>query len=673
METIMNAPLNRAVEWVSADYQPLVLGGLVLLSLAVFFAAAWPKYKVLRLSAADATRFGNPLKRLGHVLRIVFAQSKLLKRAGPGWMHALIFWGFCILLLRAAQFFAIGFFPGLPFRSLGVVWDAYIFVKDIFVLLVTGAVLYALYRRLAARPPRLTLSGEGLLILALILLIMITDALFEAAFFELYPGTASLWSPVGYFTAKAVFNNCPIAAVQGWHNFAYWGHVTAILVFIDLLPRSKHFHIVTSFANVYFANVSGHAEPPARLDFEDESQETFGVTRIEEFSWKGLLDLHTCTECGRCDLVCPALNSGKPLSPKEFTVALRGHLNQVTPDLLGGGETPRPALAGDVIADETVWSCTTCGACEEECPLEIQYVNKMIDLRRGLVMMDSRFPRELNRAFKSLETNGNPWGFGRDSRADWAAELGVRLWDKAQPTEYLYFVGCNGSFDNRGKQVATAVVKLLQTAGVDFSILGKAEGCTGDPARRAGNEYLFDMLAAQNAATFRENGVTKVVTHCPHCFNALKNEYPAFGARLDVFHHSELLGRLIAEGKIAPGGTSPEKVVYHDSCYLGRHNKLYDAPRAVIAAGGQAAREPENSRERGACCGAGGARFLLEENTGVKMSHNRIDELMQTNPDTIAVSCPFCVLMLEDAVKSKNLPVKVKDISELLSRGETTG
>ncbi|MFQ5716411.1 MAG: (Fe-S)-binding protein, partial [Nitrospinales bacterium] len=477
---------------------------------------------------------------------------------------------------------------------------------------------------------------------------------------------------LGLMAALSVLPGLAPATLQCLHDLAYWGHVGAILLFFNLIPRSKHFHIVTSFPNVYFSNVDGRGNQLERIDFEDETREDFGVVRIEEFSWKRLLDLHTCTECGRCDTVCPALASGKPLSPKEFTVDLRDHLNAMTPALLdlknSGGMDNRPALAGEVIQDETVWSCTTCGACEEACPVNIEYVNKMIDIRRGLVMTESRFPRELNNAFKSLETNGNPWGFGRDSRADWAAELDVRVWDKENPSEYLYFVGCNGSFDSRGKKIAASVVKLLKTAGVDFSILGKSEGCTGDPARRAGNEYLFDMLASQNAATFKDKKITKVVAHCPHCFNALKNEYPAFGAQLDVIHHSELLSRLVEEGKIAPGEKSSSNTVVHDSCYLGRHNKVYDAPRFLIAAAVETVQEVENSRERGTCCGAGGARFLLEEKTGTRMSHNRVDELMQTHPDTIAVSCPFCVLMLEDALKAKGLAdkVRVKDVSELM-------
>lgn len=663
---------------------PWILTGLTLLSVAVFLLAVWPKWRVLQ-QAPRENRFDRPVQRLWNTLQIAFLQTKMFKETAAGWMHAFIFWGFLVLLFRAAEFFFIGFFPTVEIRFPGSVSVAnvYSLIKDGFVVLVILACLYALYRRLMTQPKRLNLSGEGILILVLILLIMLSDVLFAGAEAARFPQTASGWGPLGWGLAALGLNRLDSALLATLQAVGYWVHVVSILFFIDLLPRSKHFHIVTSIPNVYFSNVTGRVSAPQRLDFEEVGRETFGVTRIEEFSWKKLLDFHTCTECGRCDVFCPALNSGKPLSPKQFTIDLRDHLNQDTPRLLSGssgslagssdvgaGTGAEVTLMGGAILDETVWSCTTCGACEEECPVMIEFVNKMIDLRQGLVMMDGRYPKELVPAFKSLETHSNPWGFPSDQRASWAEGLGVKQWDKNHPTEYLYFVGCNGAFDTRGKQVAESVVTALQKAGVDFSILGNREGCTGDPARRLGNEYLFDMLAVKNAATFKDEGILKIVTHCPHCFNSLKNEYPEFGAHLDVIHHSELLARLIREQKISVGEKSKETVVYHDSCYMGRHNKQYEAPRTVLqeTVVQESLREVDTSRERGTCCGAGGARFLLEETTGSRMSHNRVDELMQTNPDIIAVSCPFCILMLEDALKAKNLAdkVKVKDISELL-------
>ena len=656
----MDQHINRAFEWVSPTLQPWVLVFLILSALTAFTMAAWPKLQRL-LKAGKENRADQPLKRIFRTLSVAFGQSRLLKEPKSGWMHAVIFWGFLILLVRAGEFFFIGLFPNIEshFSVTAPLVLPYLWIKDGVVFMVTMAVLYALYRRLVIRPNRLTLSIEGLVILNLILVIAASDILFDSAFIALNPGIeksgplAALFAPLISLLGKNLTGHL--------HSLAYWTHISAILFFLTLLPRSKHFHIVTSIPNVFLSNMNP-GNGLHRIDFEDEEQENFGITEVENFSWKQMLDLHTCTQCGRCDRVCPALATGKPLSPQQLTVNLRDHLN-----------TPSPSdntLLGDVIDDEVLWACTTCGACESACPVMIQYVDKVIDLRRGLILTEDRYPKEFESAFKSLETQSNPWGFPKNSRADWAKALDIPIWDKTNPSEYLYFIGCNGSFDTRGKKISESVVKTLQQAGVSFSILGNSEGCTGDPARRAGNEYLFDMLASQNADTFKQQGVLKVITHCPHCLNSLKNEYPEFGVYLEVIHHSELLETLISDGKISVGEKTDSNVVVHDSCYLGRHNGIYDAPRNVLAAEVQNVQEVEQSRETGTCCGAGGARFLLEENTGTRMSHHRLDELMVTNPDTIAVSCPFCVLMLEDAVKAKGLEgkVKVRDIGEILNK-----
>ena len=664
----MNTSKNRAFEWVSQDLQPFILGFLIALAVTRFFFLLWPKCKIL-LQVAPEDRFNKPITRLWNTVRIAIFQTKILKETKSGWMHAFIFWGFLVLLLRALWFFFIGFFPTVEF-SLGGIETPYALLKDLFVVLVSLAAGYALYRRVVTKPERLTLSVEGIVILSLILLIMLSDALFDAG----WQARNSQVALSGIWIGRSI---APLLQVFGAdlvvhiHNLAYWTHVVCVLYFLTLLPNSKHLHIVTSIPNVFFSRLPERGNGLHRINFENEEQKSFGVSKIDEFSWKKLLDLHSCTECGRCDVVCPALASDKPLSPKQLTVDLRDHLNDEMPYLLGNNREQRgiPTLLGGVINDETLWSCTTCGACEEECPVMIEYVNKVVDLRRGLVLMENRYPTEFVGAFKSLETQSNPWGFGRNTRSDWAKELDVKTWDKHNPTEYLYFVGCNGAFDSRGKKIAAAVVHSLKSAGVDFSILGNDEGCTGDPARRAGNEYLFDLLASRNAELFKEKSIIKIVTHCPHCFNSLKNEYSEFGVELDVIHHSELLEHLVKNGKSIGKGKESGNVVYHDSCYLGRHNKLYDAPREIVAQNSKSGKalDVDASRERGTCCGAGGGRFLLEEKTGARMSHQRVDQLMESNPDTIAVSCPFCVLMLEDALKAKNLQdkVKVKDISEL--------
>ncbi|MBC8287138.1 MAG: 4Fe-4S dicluster domain-containing protein [Nitrospinae bacterium] len=654
----MDQHINRAFEWVSPNLQPWVLIFLMLSSLTAFTLSAWPKLQLLR-KAGKENRTDQPLKRIFTTLSIAFGQTRLLKEPKSGWMHAVIFWGFLILLVRAGEFFFIGLFPNITshFSATAFLILPYLWVKDGVVFMVTLAVLYALYRRLVVKPDRLTLSIEGLAILGLILVIVTSDVLFDSTFLALNPDIEKSGPLAALFAPLVILAGNDLAGHL--HSLAYWTHVSAILFFLTLLPRSKHFHILTAIPNVFLSHLNP-GNGLRRIDFEDDEKETFGVTQVESFTWKQMLDLHTCTQCGRCDRVCPALATGKPLSPQQLTVNLRDHLNSPP-----GSDM---ALLGDVIEDEVLWACTTCGACESACPVMIQYVDKVIDLRRGLVLTEDRYPKELESAFKSLETQSNPWGFPKNSRADWAKALDIPIWDKTRPTEYLYFIGCNGSFDTRGKQISESVVKALKQARVSFSILGNSEGCTGDPARRAGNEYLFDMLASQNTETFQQQGVLKVITHCPHCLNSLKNEYPEFGVYLEVIHHSELLETLIADGKISLGEKTNSNVVVHDSCYLGRHNGVYDAPRKVLAAEVQNVQEVEQSRENGTCCGAGGARFLLEENTGTRMSHHRLDELMVTNPDTIAVSCPYCVLMLEDAVKAKGLEgqVKVRDIGEMI-------
>jgi ferredoxin len=437
-----------------------ILLGLTLTASIAFLWAIWPKLRVLKQSAPE-NRMDRPAQRLWSTLRIALGQSKMFKDGRAGWMHALIFWGFLILLFRALEFFILGLYPSLlyvsypPYSSIRI---GYSFVKDCVVLLVSLACCYALFRRLVTKPKRLNLSGEALLILLLILTIMISDIVYDGANHRLSMVVLD-WmqdsSFLGFALAKIGMMSLSIDESMVVLGTAYWVHILSILVFLVILPRSKHFHIITSIPNVFLGNVTQTGNQLSRIDFEDESRETFGVTRIEEFSWKKLLDLHTCTECGRCDVFCPALNSDKPLSPKQFTIDLRDHLNAQTPALLNkeANESLAPLL-GSVIQDATVWACTTCGACEEECPVMIEYVNKMVDLRRGLVLTEDRYPKELGEAFKSLETHSNPWGFPGTQREAWAEGLDVKQWDKDNPTEYLYFVGCNGSFDNRGKKVS---------------------------------------------------------------------------------------------------------------------------------------------------------------------------------------------------------------------------
>ena len=429
---------KHALEWISPEAQALILGVLSFLALILFLAGAWPKLKVL-LNAKEAIRGDRLFERLVTTLKIAFGQSKLMQEKGAGWMHALIFWGFIVLLFRAAEFFLIGFFPEAEFSFPGsnLLFKAYAWVKDLAVILVTLAVFYALYRRLVLKPKRLTLSGEGLAILFLILAIMVSDMLFEATYLAINPEGDS--GPIGRVLASVLSG---YNILRYLHSLSYWTHVTSILLFLVLLPRSKHFHILTSIPNVFFSKL-GPGNGLSRIDFEKE--ESFGLVNMEDLNWKQILDLHTCTQCGRCDRLCPAWATEKPLSPQQVTVDLRDHLNSA-PD-------SNIVLSGGVIDDEVLWSCTTCGACEAACPVMIEYVDKIIGLRQGLILTEDRYPKEFTDAFKSLETQSNPWGFPKASRSDWAKDLGIPIWDKSNPTEYLYFVGCNGSFDTRGKKI----------------------------------------------------------------------------------------------------------------------------------------------------------------------------------------------------------------------------
>ena len=404
-----------------------------------------------------------------------------------------------------------------------------------------------------------------------------------------------------------------------------------------------------------------------------EEAETFGVHKIEEFSWKDLLDLDACTRCGRCQDNCPAWLTEKPLSPKEVIQDMKNHLLQKAPvisskpgvekkpgETIPAEENPSfPALIGEVISEDAIWSCTTCGACEEACPVFIEPFPKLIEYRRYLALMESKFPNEVQLAFKNMENNSNPWGIGSSTRADWAKDLGLKILSEDSDVEYLYYVGCSASFDDLNKKVATALVEIFNKAGLSFGILGVEEGCCGDSARRLGNEYLYSIMAESNIETFKKYGVKKIITSCPHGYHTIKNEYPQFGGNFEVYHHTEILLKLIKEGKIKFTKEVNKVIAYHDSCYLGRHNDIYDAPREILKAiPGVKLIELKKNRENSFCCGAGGGRMWMEENLGIRINHARVDEIVQANPNIVATACPFCLTMIVDGIKEKELDKK---------------
>jgi Fe-S oxidoreductase len=454
---------------------------------------------------------------------------------------------------------------------------------------------------------------------------------------------------------------------------AWWAHVVTILAFAVYLPRTKHLHIVTTLPNVYFRS----SRPRGALQMIDdiENKETFGAANIRDFSWKQLLDGYTCTECGRCSDNCPALATGKTLDPQKIVLDIRDQLLREGPKLLADAkaETTPPAHWGETKPDE-LWACTTCAACVEACPVTIEHIDKIVDMRRSLTLMEGAAPAEAQRAMTNIERAGNPWGEPRETRGDWAQGLEIPTFAEKPDAEYLYFVGCAASYDRRNQRVARALATILKAADVSFAILGAAETCNGDPARRMGNEYLYQLQAQQNIETLNAAAVKKVITSCPHCFNTIANEYPQLGGNYEVVHALPLVKKLLDEKKITMSdGAAAEVVAYHDPCYLGRHNGIYDAPRDVLDAvpGVTRAEITPHNRERGFCCGAGGGRMWMEEKMGQRVNHRRVDQLLATKSGAtkVASGCPYCLIMLEEGVGAKGVQESIKpvDVLELVA------
>ena len=542
----------------------------------------------------------------------------------------------------------------------------YALMVDLFAVLVLGGVVGAVLIRKVQRPARFEGShlGEADLILGLIAGIVSTLLLWHATRIALdlneWPAE---WSPVSN-ALSGLFGDD--SATEVFERVFVWAHVLIILTFLAYLPHSKHLHIVTAAVNVFF----GHTRPggrlePLRFDVAEEEMR-FGAGTVPELTWKQTMDTFSCTECGRCQDVCPAFNTGKELSPKLLIMALRDQVFADGPKLLRGEEgfEPQPLVPG-AVTDDVVWDCVTCGACVRECPVSIEHVDHIIDLRRHLVMVDSRFPAEAEPMLRDVERASNPWGRPQTERADWAERLGVRVLEPGDPPpDVLYWVGCAASFDERARTAAESTAKLLAAAGVDFAILGPRESCTGDPARRMGNEYLFQSYAEQNVKTLNDAGVTKVVASCPHCFNTIGNEYPDFGGDYEVIHHTELLAGLVREGRLQPNAAEG-RITYHDSCYLARHNDVLSDPRELVAAVGKPI-EMERSGKRTFCCGAGGAHMWMEERAG-KINEERVREAAETGAETLAVACPFCTVMLDDGVRQRGDELRVVDVSTLLA------
>ena len=705
-------------------------------------AAAWLFWDRARRHVAmlrqgrPLDRSDRPLERIKGLGVFVFGQKRLLRDPGPGLMHFFIFWGFIVLLATTGNYLTNGLVEtilGWPFN--GVLWTLAVAVANVFIGLILVSLAYAIYRRVISRPARLALSRDAFIILALILGVIVTEMFGDAFRFVLHPDdTARSFAILAGPLSLALEGAGTATATTGFAIMA-WAHIVFVLGFGSYLPRSKHLHILTSEPNVYFRNL----EPRGalrKMDLEaepvDGEEPTFGARTLKDLTWRHLLDPMSCTECGRCMEFCPASMTGKTLSPKHFMEGLRDQITLAETALAAAASAQRAAKGGtnggveasdsaltlarqraeealslplvdNAIPEEAVWQCTTCGWCVEGCPVLIEHVDSIVEIRRNLVLEQGSNPKELNTAFRNMETAGNPWGQPKSARLDWAKGLDVavlgqtdaaaaaaerprpeRPWRTIHGTStdggsdtILYWIGCAGAYDDRNRKVVRAMAQLLRQADVPFAVLGTAETCTGDPARRAGNEYLFQMLAEENVETLsaahHRHGIRTIVASCPHCFNTIRNEYPQFGLTgIEVIHHTQLLDRLIAEGRLVPDQHHEAVVAYHDACYLGRYNGVYDPGRRVVAATGGSVSELELHHDRGMCCGAGGARMWMEEREGQRINHRRMEQALELQPDAVATACPFCLIMLRDASTDlARTDVEVRDVAELLA--EATG
>jgi Fe-S oxidoreductase len=686
--------------------RPYLFAVILLLALG-FFARTMTAFAraASRGTADPRPRFDQIPMRLASVL-IYFIGQKKVAENGPGHLssrhHLVIFWGFLIITLGTAEMVVAGVIPSLTLDRLlpPLLLEPIRITIDLMNLVVLTMVSWAVFRRIVIRPRLIEMNIDAGVILGAIASLMLTHLLFHGAHGAMefiasggqYPTTA----PVSNIVSK-MMAAVPLEQLHTIESAAYWLHMVIVLTFLNYLPYSKHIHLLGALPNIFTRNLSERKMDLPKLDLEDENQ--WGVGRYDQFSWKSLLDTYACTECARCSNYCPAYNTEKNLSPMQLIHDIRYEMQdrdsltaakdklEAQASALGGSDkvavekelalldeqldTMAPMVGGR-IAEESLWACTTCGACQEVCPVFIEHPAKIIQMRQNLVLEQEKAPADLARTYRNIERQSNPWGIASGNRMDWAEGLEVPTIEEVEKPEYILWVGCAGAFDSRIIKQTKAMVKLLKEAGVDYAVLGHKEECTGDPAKRSGNEMLFQMQAETNVETLNEVGATKVITSCPHCLHTLRHDYPQFGGNFEVIHHTTLLAHLIETGALAPAENIDDKVVYHDSCYLGRWNNEYDAPRAIIDAvtpeGGRV--EVERSRKHGFCCGAGGGRMFMEEE-GPRVNENRTDELMASGAKTLAVACPFCSIMLTDGVKARNQDesVQVMDVSELLAAG----
>lgn len=676
---------HREMYW-SIPYHNLIYLFL-LVALAIFGYTVWQKYRLWTLGKPEK-RWDQFWRRLFLVIWNSFGHPRLLREWYPGGLHFILFWGIVVMIFAAAlEFFQAWFGLHLLYGSFYLVVS---WALDVFGLLGIIAILLFAVRRYIQRPARLDNKPDDAWVLLIVLLILCTGFLLEGLRISAKFDPWAAWTPVGNWVATWFAGTNPETAISAY-QILWWFHFALVMGVIVYTPYSKFFHVLTSPLNQFFQNLGPRGVCTA-IDFENEEIEQFGVANLGDFTWKQLFELEACVRCGRCQDNCPAHLSGKPLSPKEMTQNLKTHLLEKGPllvkqkedqkkgaeaekEVAAAGEKERAILEksiiGDVITEDEIWACTTCRSCMEQCPSYVEHIDRIIELRRNLVLMESRFPSEMQLAFRNMENNANPWGVGWASRADWAEGLEVKVLAEDSDVEILYWPGCAGAFDDRNKRVAVAMVKLMKAAGVNFGILGTEEKCCGDSARKLGNEYLFQSLAQENIETLKGYNVKKIVTQCPHCYNTLAKDYRQFGGEFEVWHHTEFLLDLIKTGRLKPARQLDKRVTYHDSCYLGRYNEIYAQPRNILKSiPGVSLVEMARREKKSFCCGAGGGRMWLEETLGQKLYLMRTEQALELNPDIIAVACPFCLTMLFDGVKAKEVEEKVQtlDIAEIIAQ-----
>ena len=647
----------------------LIMGLAVLIWVYLFYERVklWKRGKAEKRCEKLPTRI---LGTIGNVL----GQIKVFREKYPGLMHGFIFWGFVILLVGTAveafdHYAKVHFLEGRPYL-------VFAFLMDLGGAMALAGTIMAVIRRYVWKPRALDNRKEDAFVLVMLAIVLITGFLVEGA--RLAAQTTDSpwekWSFVGWNVFRWFFDQSNVLI---YHKLFWWIHLLSSFVFVVVLVNTKLLHLVTSILTTFFRNLSPQS---LKLIENIEEAESFGVNRIEEFTWIDLMQLDACVRCGRCQEHCPAFLTNKPLNPKDVIQNLKSHFIRTSRPVISrlriwgvedsnNTDSDVKPIIGTVIEEDAIWSCTTCGSCVIQCPMYIEQYPKLIEMRRYLVLMESRFPPELQTAFRNLENNSNPWGIGMHTRGDWAKEGGINLISENPEVEYLFFVGCAGSFDDRNKKVALSISKILQAAGIKFAVMGPEEGCCGDPARRLGNEYLYQILAKQNIEIMKNYGVKKIITMCPHCYNTLKNEYPQLGGTFEVYHYVEIFSKLIKDKKLNLTNSISLSVTYHDSCYLGRYNKIYKKPRFILKSIPSIQLfEMKRSKDKSFCCGAGGGRFWMEEHLGTRINHSRIEDAKNTNAQIVVSSCPFCLTMLSDAIKERELEDKLqaKDLSEIL-------